>query len=86
MSNVTELARRLNQIGKNAATETRVETGTVESTAPLTISILGGEILAAAPLLSMTATAAARVWDTGDLAAVLLSRSGVLLLDRLVRG
>ena len=86
MRNVSELARRLNQIGKTAATETRVETGTVESTAPLTISILGGEILAAAPLLNMTATAAARAWETGDLAAVLLSRNGVLLLDRLVRG
>ncbi len=83
MSNLTDLARRLNRMGRSDNV-LRLAIGEVVGVEPLTVQLLGGEILAAKPLLTLTASAAARYWETGDRAAALISKSGVLLLDKVV--
>lgn len=55
--------------------------GTVVHTSPLTLSLLGGEILAPPVPVLQTATAAAQTWVAGDQAACLLGAS-LLVLDK----
>lgn len=83
MSNATDLAREI-KAGKKQNT-LRCETGTVVRTAPLTVSLLGGELMPSAPLLILTAAAAERSYQIGDEVICLLAKSSVVLLDRAVR-
>lgn len=83
MSNITEVARHIRAGERQKAL--RCEVGTVVRTAPLTVSLLGGELMAAAPLLMLTAAAAERSYQIGDEVICLVAKSGVVLLDRAVR-
>ena len=83
MSNLTEIARRIKAgAGPGGG---RWELGTVAPTAPLTVALLGGEIMATAPLLKLTASAAERSYAPGDEVICLTAKSGIVLLDRMVR-
>lgn len=82
MGNVTEVARRIRAGEKKD--RLRCEVGSVAQTAPLTVSLLGGELMAAAPLLRMTAAAAERTYQKGDEVLCLLHTNSVMLLDKVV--
>ena len=72
MSNLTEIARRIKAgAGPGGG---RWELGTVAQTAPLTVA-----------LLELTATAAERSYAPGDEVICLTAKSGIVLLDRMVR-
>lgn len=83
MGNMTEVARRIRASEKKE--RLRCEAGRVVRTAPLTVSLLGGELMASAPLLRMTAAAAERSYQVGDEVLCLLETNGVVLLDRMVQ-
>lgn len=51
---------------------------------PLKFSILDSEVIAEQGVnLTLTATAAARAWQTGERAAAILSGGGLLIIDRI---
>lgn len=76
-----ELASELKKLGRQPKTTSYCE-ATVERENPLTFSVLGGEVLAPPLRLTMTQTARARSWETGDKAAALFG-SGLVILDKI---
>lgn len=76
------LARRLKALGSARSAPAWYLAACV-STDPLTFTALDGNArFVRGEGLTLTATAAAREWRTGDKAAALLSGTGLLVIDR----
>jgi hypothetical protein len=81
MSNLSDFAQLLRQMQLKEVSG--YEIGTVVKLTPFTVSLYGGSMMAADPLLKLTETAAAKDWRTGNQALCLMQPSGVVLVDRM---
>jgi len=81
MSSLSEFAMLLQQMRSKEVSG--YEIGTVVKLIPFTVSLYGGSMMAADPLLKLTETAAAKDWRVGNQVLCLMQPSGVVLVDRM---
>ncbi len=81
MSSLSEFALLLQQMRSKEVSG--YEIGTVVKLIPFTVSLYGGSMMAADPLLKLTETAAAKDWRVGNQVLCLMQPSGVVLVDRM---
>lgn len=81
MSSLSEFALLLQQMRSKEVSG--YEIGTVVKLIPFTVSLYGGSMMAADPLLKLTEAAAAKDWRVGNQVLCLMQPSGVVLVDRM---
>ncbi len=81
MSSLSEFAMLLQQMRSKEVSG--YEIGTVVKLIPFTVSLYGGSMMAADPLLKLTETAATKDWRVGNQVLCLMQPSGVVLVDRM---
>lgn len=81
MSSLSEFALLLQQMRSKEVSG--YEIGTVVKLIPFTVSLYGGSMMAADPLLKLTETATAKDWRVGNQVLCLMQPSGVVLVDRM---